>query len=85
VGDAGLAWLCELPAIAELSLPQTEVTDHGLLALAGKLAQTPCETLVVSGPKVTARGIESLRSKLTKVQVNATDLRLTKLPAGTGG
>ena len=84
VGDAGLARLCELPLIADLSLSQTEVTDQGLLGLAGKLGLTPCENLVVSGPKVTPSGIESLRSKLPKVQVNATDLKLTKLPSGAG-
>jgi internalin A len=84
VGDSGLARLCELPRIADLTLSQTEVTDEGLLGLAGKLDLTPCENLLVSGPKVTAAGIESLRSKLPKVQVNATDLKLTKLPLGAG-
>jgi hypothetical protein len=85
VGDAGLARLCELPLIADLSLSQTEVTDQGLLGLAGKLGLTPCENLVVSGPKVTHGGIESLRLKMPKVQVNASDLKLTKLPLGAGG
>ena len=67
---------------ADLSLFQTQVTNHGLLALAGKLGLTPCENLVVSGPKVTSSGIRSLRSKLPKVQVNASDLKLTTVRSG---
>jgi hypothetical protein len=78
VGNAGLARLCELPLIADLNLSQTEMTDQGLIDLAGKLGLTPCESLVVSGPNVTSSGVESLRAKLRHVQVNATDLKLTK-------
>jgi hypothetical protein len=84
VTDGGLARLLELPQLTNLNLYQTGVTDDGLAALAGRLNLTPCRSLVVSGPRVTMSGVESLRQKLPSTQIIGPDLTWPKPPSGGG-
>ena len=84
VGDAGLAFVCSLPRISTLNLFSTQVTDAGLAGVCERLGQTPCSDLVVSGPNVTASGIEFLRSKLPGIRVTGPDLEVTKRASSAG-
>jgi hypothetical protein len=81
VGDAGLARLCDLKWLQEINLFNTHVTDTGLADLCGKLAKTSCRFIVVSGPNVTASGVEVMRSKLPRIRINWPDLQATNFPS----
>jgi internalin A len=84
VSDAGLDLLCDLPRLTDLNLYQTEVTDQGLASLSARLSQSVVRRLLVSGPRVSTLGIESLHKRLPAVQVIGPDLRIKNLSSSSG-
>jgi internalin A len=69
VGDTGFESICDLPRISYLNMYDTKVSDPGLAGVADKLSRTALRNLVVSGPRVTEAGIESLRKKAPGVNI----------------
>ena len=69
IGDSGLNLLCDFPAITQLRLTHTDVTDSGLAAVADKLNAGTCWILGISGVRLTGAGMKSLSERLTHTQL----------------